>query len=185
MTSLLGNLFPKKSINEPGLDLNDPRWKELEGGYWGSYCDASVTLRRLEQATTITEANEIYKELWDELHHQGDIGIASYYAVPHLVRIANITQLLDYNVFGLVTLIEVLRHQKRNPEIPKALLPAYTEALGNLGELAKSAMNLEWSSDLTFGVLAAIAVSKGQINIAKAILNLDDDIIDDLLTQYG
>ena len=73
MTSLLGNLFPKKSINEPSLDLNDPRWKELEGGYRGSYCDASVPLRRLEQATTITEANEIYKELWDELHHQGDI----------------------------------------------------------------------------------------------------------------
>lgn len=32
MSFKLGSLFPKKSINEAELDLNDPRWAELEGG---------------------------------------------------------------------------------------------------------------------------------------------------------
>jgi hypothetical protein len=102
MAPLLGSFFPEKTINEPYLDLDDRRWKELEGGYRRGTCDASIELRRLEKATTIDEASEIYKELCDQLHHQGDIGIASYYAVPHLVRIANSSRLLDYNVFGLV-----------------------------------------------------------------------------------
>lgn len=184
MAPLLGSFFSKKIINEPGLDLNDPRWKELEGGYKGINYDASVELKRLDKAATLEVADEIYKKLWDELHHQGDIGIASYYAVPHMVRIARNNQLLDYNVFGLVSLIEILRHKKENPEVPKALLPIYNAVIKDLGELAKTAMNLEWKTDLACGALAAIAVSKGQIKIADAILKFDDDLIDEFLAQY-
>jgi hypothetical protein len=183
MTFKLGNFFPKKIVNEPGLDLDDPRWKELEGGYKGSPYDAAIALKLLEQAKTIEEINNIYKTLWEELHHQGDVGIASYYAVPHLVRIAKANQLLDYNVFGLVSIIEIQRH-KNNPQLPKALSPAYQDSIVDLAELAKLAIGQEWSFDLTSTALTAIALAKGQLKLAEAIFNLDsDDRIDEFLAS--
>jgi hypothetical protein len=64
------------------LALDDRKWKELLGGYKVPY-DASHALRRLERGA------DAWKELWEELHHQGDLGEASYAAVPKLVRIVS------------------------------------------------------------------------------------------------
>jgi hypothetical protein len=64
--------------NHSMLPLDDPRWKILTGGYRVPY-DVSVPLGKLfEQG----ESKELWDELWQELHHQGDIGPASYAAVP-------------------------------------------------------------------------------------------------------
>jgi hypothetical protein len=143
MTFNLGSLFPKKPLNEPCLELDDSRWAELEGGYRGSLYDASVALSRLKNANTSVEVTAIYQILWDELHHQGDVGLASYYAVPHMVSAAKSTQIIDYNVLGLVSLIEIQRH-KNNPVIPPLLYPAYSMALNELGSLAISIVNNDW-----------------------------------------
>jgi hypothetical protein len=53
------------------LPLGDPRWNELPGGY-GTPFDPSDLLRRLEGG------KKAWDELWQELHHQGDVGVASY-----------------------------------------------------------------------------------------------------------
>ena len=63
------------------MTLNDNLWKELQGGYRMDY-DASVPLRQLEQTTD----KKYMDELWIELHHQGDVGLASYLSLPQLVR---------------------------------------------------------------------------------------------------
>jgi hypothetical protein len=184
MAFTLGGLFPKKPINEAGLDLNDPFWKELEGGYKGVTCDASVLLKQLENAHTLQSADVIYQKLWDELHHQGDVGLASYYAVPHLVRIAQEKQLVDYNVLGLVSMIAIQRH-KNNPILPKALTPAFNNAIVNLADLAKLVMNKDWDLSLSSSALAAIALSKGQLKLASAIFILDsEDVLDEVLDLY-
>lgn len=184
MTIKLGDFFPKKPINEPTLDLGDPKWEALEGGYKGTEYNASMALKRLELANGAEEIKIIYKELWDELHHQGDVGLASYYAVPHLVRIAYEKQYVDYNVLGLVSVIEIQRH-KDNPPLPKTLYPAFNEAITNLGELALLAINQPWNLDLASSALSAIALSKGQIKLANAIQNMDsEDVIDEFLESY-
>jgi hypothetical protein len=74
------------------LPLNDERWRSLDGGYRIPY-DASVALRALEHAGDL---QPVWDELWNELHHQGDVGIASYAAVPPLVRIAGARNLADW-----------------------------------------------------------------------------------------
>lgn len=184
MSFTLGKFFPKPPINEPILHLTDKRWKDLEGGYRGTLYDASEALMQLEKADAIDVVNSIYKELWDELHHQGDVGLASYYAVPHLVRIAKETQLVDYNVLALVSLIEIRRH-KNNPALPKALSPQYVEAILGLESLAKIAMEKDWDLNIASSALAAIALAKNQLKLANAILNLDDeDVIDEFLEKY-
>lgn len=179
------DLFPKKTVNEPALPLNDPRWSELEGGYHGITYDASAALRKLEQANSLEEVNKIYEELWNELHHQGDVGIASYYAVPHMIRIAKEKGLVDWNVLGLVSLIEIQRH-KKNPAMPSVLYPAYSNSISELLELATLVLAQNWDSGTASTALAAIAVSKGHIKLANAIQNLDDeDVIDEFLENYN
>ena len=184
MAIRLGDFFPKKPVNEPALQLDDPKWDTLEGGYKGTQYNASVALKKLEQANDKQAINHIYQELWNELHHQGDVGLASYYAVPHLVRIAREKQFVDYNVLGLVSVIEIQRH-KDNPPLPRALYPAYNEAITNLGQLAIQAISQPWDLSLASAALSAIALAKGEMKLANAIQNLDDEgTIDEFLESY-
>lgn len=184
MAFSLGNFFSNQSFNEPVLSLDDPKWKKLDGGYKGTSYDASVALRQLQQATTLQQAMPIYKELWDELHHQGDIGLASLYAVPYLVSIAKEKGLVDWNILGLVTLIEVQRVNTHMP-IPTKFKSDYNTAIQDLSNLATSVMTQGWSIELASSALAAISVSTGQIKLANAILNLDsDDVIEEFLESY-
>ena len=62
------------------LELGDARWKDLHGGYRVPY-DASLPL----QALSI--GRDVWAELWAELHHQGDVGVA-YAAVTKLIDLA-------------------------------------------------------------------------------------------------
>lgn len=62
-----------------GMDFDDIGWAGLLGGYRVPY-DPRNALRRLEGG----DAEAAWQELWAELYHQGDVGEASYAAVPHL-----------------------------------------------------------------------------------------------------
>lgn len=61
-------------------------------------------LHNLESNVQVKEA---WHELWGELHHQGDVGDASYAAVPQLVRIHGERKLDDWNTYALVAVIEL------------------------------------------------------------------------------
>jgi hypothetical protein len=63
------------------LPLSDPKWRTFDGGYRDKY-DASVPLARLE--SEIEGLDSVWSELWENLHHQGDVGIGSYAAIPHI-----------------------------------------------------------------------------------------------------
>ena len=84
------------------MEFDDPQWDRLQGGYRIPY-DPRNALRALEQGNG-TEA--AWQELWNELYHQGDVGEASYAAVPHLVRIHALRGVPDANTYALVALIE-------------------------------------------------------------------------------
>jgi hypothetical protein len=52
------------------LALTDKRWQQMRGGYGVPY-DASVPLAKL------AAGQAVWDELWNELHHQGDLGEAA------------------------------------------------------------------------------------------------------------
>ena len=56
------------------MEPDDDRWHKLRGGYKVEY-DPRPALKRLISKTEIEAA---WHELWEELHHQGDVGEASY-----------------------------------------------------------------------------------------------------------
>jgi len=156
------------------IPLTDTRWKEFEGGYRVPY-DASVPLRRLELASTSDEVDAVFSELWNELHHQGDVGPASYFAVPHIIRIAKAKGLFDFNVFGLIATIECRRHSD-NPQLLVEFEAAYLQALREgIPELVKMGLAKEWDLSLASTILSALAASKGHIIVANAISKMEDD----------
>lgn len=113
------------------MDLDNIIWRKLQGGYKMVY-DASRPLKKLKAANRQNEMNAIFDELWENLHHQGDVGTASYLAVSHLVEICIEKKSLDWNFIGLCVLIENNRLQEHNPELPDEFQDIYFEGLSRL-----------------------------------------------------
>jgi hypothetical protein len=65
------------------LPLDDPRWKTYRGGYNRETFD-SISLIRELQRSGFTES--FWEKVWEDLHHQGDVGEASYAIIPYLVE---------------------------------------------------------------------------------------------------
>lgn len=59
-------------------------------------------------------------ELWENLYHQGEVGSASYAAIP---------QLVEHEALDLVAAIEVARNSGLNPAVPSDLELSYMKAL--------------------------------------------------------
>jgi len=161
----------------PGLD--DPRWAGLNGGYRIPY-DPRLALRRLEANWRDEEA---WSELWDELHHQADVGEASYAAIPALVAIGGRVAERGWNFYGLAATIESERHARDNPPIPSWLVDDYRSAWAELLLLALDELRTTRDPDVIQTGLAVISLAKGQTKIGFLISVLDESELDELLGE--
>lgn len=160
------------------MDLYDPRWADLEGGYRFPF-DPRPSLRTLQ---TSPEDPAAWEDLWENLHHQGDVGEASYAALPHLARIAEIGRGLDWNPFALASTIEAARLQDRNPPVPDWLVDEYSAGIISL--LATACRALEGASDETHtrSLIELVALAKGLPLLAHAATFPEEDL-EDLMPQ--
>ncbi len=158
------------------LSLEDKKWRELHGGYRAPY-DASVALRSMQDGV------EVWDELWNELHHQGDVDIASYAAVPQLVRIASSRPWRDWNFYGLVATIEVARHRKGNPPVPEWLKADYDSAWTQACTLALADVDSRNGSATTCATLAVLALAKGELKLGALLSGLDESELDKWLEE--
>lgn len=149
------------------LALDDPRWSDYDGGRRVPY-DASVALRLLFAGGS---SPALWHELWDELHHQGDMDTAAYAAVPWLLEFARRSPTLDWNVFGLVACIELERPAKRNPAVPSELRGAYFQALESVPALLAEHPERVWDPSLTPCAVACVALARGQRQFARVYLD--------------
>lgn len=158
------------------LPLFDPKWASLKGGYRVPY-DASDALSRLERG------EDVWEELGDELHHQGDVDEASYAAVPHLVRIAAQQDRRDWNFYGLVSIIEVERHRQSNPPLPDWLSDDYEAALQSMQRLALLDLPQQDDPWTVQAILAALALCKGQLKLGAWLAVIDSSELDELVKE--
>src|SRR4030095_1965860 len=120
-----------------------------------------------------------------ELHHQGDVGLASYFALPQLVEICINKNSLDWNFVGLCVLIEHCRQTDGNPELPNEFKDEYFDALKKLeGYFLTNFENIKDPTTLRL-TLALFATVNGQVDLGKAIQNLDEDMVKDFLEQFS
>jgi hypothetical protein len=139
------------------LGFDDKRWEQLAGGYRTPF-DPRPALLRLESNLQLEDA---WDELWEGLHHQGDVGEASYAAVPHIVRIYRERRGDRWRTFGLVALIELARGRSRNPEVPNWLKQYYFQAIQELAGLGSAGVMSEKDRDAIRAMLSVIAIAKG------------------------
>lgn len=114
------------------ISFDDRRWDDLEGGYGIAY-DPRPALRTLDLNPDDPEA---WAELWENLHHQGNVGEASYAAVPYLAALQPRIGRDNWQVYSLVALIDARREEGGNPTVPDWLEEEYLSALAGLGALA-------------------------------------------------
>jgi hypothetical protein len=162
------------------ISLNDPSWKDFDGGYREKY-DAAVPLSRLEGG--IGELDSIWSELWENLHHQGDIGIASYAAIPHITRIIQERSIFNFNPFALAVTIELARGQGQNPELPDWLREEYFQALWDMAKYGCDNLNKNWDSSILKSVLSLVAIIKGNRDLGELIIEVDAGYEKDLLNK--
>src|SRR5581483_8750964 len=117
--------------NPPMISLDDPRWSSMTGGY-RMQLDPRPLLKRLE---TDADTTDVWHELWDELHHQGDVGEASFAAVPFLVEYYRKRRVLDWNTYAIVAIIELARKEGKNPDVPQWLVADYFDSIHQLAEI--------------------------------------------------
>jgi hypothetical protein len=161
------------------IELDDPRWEGLTGGYRLPY-DPRPALRGLE-----ADANrkDLWDELWNELHHQGDVGEASYAAVVVLVRIESGRRRFGSNLLALAATVEVERHRKGNPPIPAWLEFGYRSAWNDLAQYALDDLRSSKDSDRVTTALSIVALARGQTKLGAFLTFLDESELDELVEE--
>jgi hypothetical protein len=160
------------------LPLDDPRWEGYVGGYRVP-CDAPGAIRRLLDGPDPRAALE---ELEEELCHQGDLGPASYAAVPWLVEYVRRQPELEVRAVALILTIEFGR-PFNGDDVPDEVRPGYDAALASLAEIVLSKRGGWWGDDQVMLAAAVLALSQGNRWMARTYFELDRRMLEELLRE--
>lgn len=163
------------------LPLNDPRWNQYCGGYNRAVVDVVPFLQKLQDAD-MAEAD--WNILWDDLHHQGDVGEASYAVVPYLAEYARRAPRIAWHAFGLPAVVELERTERRNPEVPSEISESYFSAIQDLPKIALSRGQEFWGDYCFEPVMSCLAISLGHRTHARAYLDLTESEIPEFYKHY-
>jgi hypothetical protein len=161
------------------LSYDDPRWDALEAGYRVPI-DLRALLRRFERGDDLSAT---WDDLWQELFHQGDVGVGSFVAVPHLVRVYADRKEVDWNIYLLAATIELARAQNGNPDVPDWARQAYNDALNRLAGLATRELPSASNPETVRSMLGFLAVVYGARAAGGVLIDYTEDEIEQLLNE--
>jgi hypothetical protein len=156
----------------PLLPLDDPRWATYRGGYNGILYSSVPIIRRLQSEGA---TDEFWQLVWAELHHQGDVGEATYALVPYLVDWQSRQRELDEQLFHFSVLVDLQHSENNNPAIPSELEFSYMRALRALPVIGAEGLKRGTAEHVVMGVVAAIALAAGHRVLARAYLEFGRD----------
>ena len=162
------------------MEFTDPRWPSLHGGYRTPY-DPRPEIKALAAQRDVEAA---WGKLWEQLHHQGDVGEASYAALVEIAQLVVDKKIGDWNAFVLAVVIEEGRLNDRNPPLPEWLLADYSNAWDKLFSAGLAELSTATDSKLIRSILAVLAMKKGQPLLARIAL-LSESEREDILNEVG
>jgi hypothetical protein len=162
------------------ISLEDPRWLNMTGGYKTPF-DPRPLLKRLQ---TDSDTTQVWRELWDELHHQGDVGEASFAAVPFLVRSYQERSVMDRNTFAIVAIIELARKEGNNPEVPRWVASDYFQSIRQLAEIGATEVLKAESVEEVRSILSIIAIEKGLRTHGRFLVDYSEEELIDLESKF-
>jgi hypothetical protein len=146
--------------------MEESRWDNLHGGYGVPY-DPRPALGRLDRGD-----ESAWDELWQELHHQGAVGVASYAAVPRLISIHRERDKADWQTYALIGTIETCRHNGGGPAMPDWLAAEYQAAWDEVVSLGCRDLLRVTDETTVRSILGAVAIAKGARPMGDLILRL-------------
>ena len=158
------------------LSFDDERWNHLKGGYKTPF-DPRPSLRKLE---TQQDTATAWQELWEDLHHQGDVGDASYASIPELVRIHRKGSAADWNLYAMVAIIELARTESPNPEVPEWLRDDYFRSIQELAQMGTKDILSADESETKRAILSVIAIAKGLRTHGKFLVAYSEDELSEM-----
>ena len=154
------------------LPLEDVRWESYRDGYKRN---GTEVVSWIESLFDGDDDESRWEYLWDELHHQGDLGEAAYAVIPYLAKYVERTDDINWNIFAFAAVVEIERFARDNPAIPLELEESYTWAIAELPRLAVACQVQKWSSEQVMSISACLALSRGQGQLARAYLELSPE----------
>ncbi|MGA7312570.1 MAG: hypothetical protein WBX22_01245 [Silvibacterium sp.] len=163
------------------ITLVDVRWSDLTGGY-RTPLDPRLLRARLE---TDSDTTGVWQVLWDELHHQGDVGEASFAAVPFLVRNYLKRGVPDWNTYAIVAIIELARREDKNPDVPRWIADDYFHAIGELAKIGTTEVLQAKTPENVRAILGVIAIEKGLRTHGRFLVDYSEDDLLDLESRVS
>jgi hypothetical protein len=163
------------------LPITDEGWKRYRGGYKRAVVNLIPFLEKLGSGHMVEKDWDI---LWDDLHHQGDVGEASYAVVPYLAHYASIATPIAWHAFGFPAVVELERGRHGNPEVPPELFGNYTAALQALPKIALNRGPAVWGENCFEPIMACLALSLERPQHARAYLDLTEGEIPEFYKYY-
>jgi hypothetical protein len=156
----------------------EANWARMKSGYRLPYDPRSAVSKLLHDPLD----KDAWDELWNELHHQGDVDEASYAAVPLLLEVCS-TSVRDWNFYALIALIELERHRSQNPQLPDWLKDSYHIALEEAKSLALSDLLNSTDMVLMKSAMAVVALAGGNRKLGALLIHIDDSELDNMLEE--
>lgn len=150
------------------LPLDDPRWADLSGGYRVAYDARPLVKKFIDHGVD----RSTWKEIWDNLHHQGDIDTASYAVLPYLVSVAAAPLERDAELYAYCATLCFEEHNGRNPRVPQFLQLSYAEALEKLFEMAIADLRADAPPETVRYILSFLAAYRGAPDLGRAIRDI-------------
>ncbi len=153
------------------MSLADSRWLTLDGAYRAPF-DASSSLSGFATGTVSNE--QFWYMVWNDLFHQDDVGVASYAAVPQIIRIYEQRGGFDYNLFTFAAGVERVRHFDDNPDLPPWLEAEYQAGLQAIIRYGIRHLADDWDAATLKSFLMLVAVYKGNHALCDLLDCVDD-----------
>ena len=142
-------------------------WTKLQGGYRVPFDP--------RPAIAGVAAGGNWDELWEDLHHQGDVDTASYAALPLIADLTATTHRLDWNPYALAFTIEEARTNGRNPPLPGWASASYTAGWKRVVDTGLVVLADAESETLVTSIVAVIACHKRLPLLARFALQSEKE----------
>ncbi|MGH9342186.1 MAG: hypothetical protein ACRD19_00260 [Terriglobia bacterium] len=104
--------------------------------------------------------HSVWSELWDNLHHQGDVDFASYAALPYVLAAHRLQGMPEWNAYALAGTIELCRNGDWNRALPGWLAAGYEAAWANAPSICCSDLPDADDEITVRSIMSVLAVAK-------------------------